>query len=195
MNLPFLVNAQGGEFIWSQIMFVRSIAVIVRFVDTIRVRRLRRNTGRSIVCWLRQTRGCEGSWQACSRRRSVVAASSSWRGSRECIATPWHWASGNCGKSTAFLVIVCADPALAENAWRKNARGTDGLAGAFAGCHRRRSDHRHEMDASFVAKALQGPASSRSEVVSAHVGAFAATFALLAANVSQGESGNPSSGS
>jgi hypothetical protein len=74
-------------------MFDRSIAVIVPSAGNIRVVWLRGNIGRSIVCWLRQTNECEGFSLVYLPRRSDAAVSSSWRGSRECIATPWRWAS------------------------------------------------------------------------------------------------------
>ena len=174
-------------------MFDRSIDVIVWFADNILVVRLRENTGRSTVCWRLQTKDCEGFSLACWRRRSDGAASNSWRGSPECIATPSRWANGNCGKNVACPAVVCDEPALAESAWKINARGTLGLAGTFARCHRRRSNHRHEVDPSFAAKALQGLAASWSEVVSSYPRTLAATFAILSANLSQTKSGNPAS--
>ena len=131
----------------------------------------------------------------CSLRKSGGAVSCRWHASPDCIVTPSPKGKGSCGKSGVCRPIVSAAPGLGANIWRKHARGADGLAGTFAGCHGRRSDHRHEMDSSLAAKTLQGLASSEREVVSHDTRPIVAASAFLAANLSQAKSRHPQPGS
>ena len=77
--------------------------------------------------------------------------------------------------------------------WKKNARGIDGLAGTFARCHRRRPDHRHEMDSSFSAKICKALRRRGVRLSPTYTRSIVAASGLFAANVSQAKSGHPQS--
>ena len=151
--------------------------------------------GRSIACSLSPTNACAAFLRACLPRKSGGAASNKWHASLDGIATPSPKGVESYGKNVACRPVVYAAPALDANIWKKYARGTDGLAGTFAGCHGRRSDNRHEMDSSLAAKTLQGLASSGCAVVSHNTCSIVAPSALLAANLSQAKSRHPQPGS
>jgi len=174
-------------------MFERFTPVNVRFANRNGAVRSYGNIGPSIAFLRWQTNGCAGFSQGCLPRKLGAAASNSWRASPDYIVTPSRSANGSYGRNVVCPPVVYAVPAPDANSWKKNARGTDGLAGTFARCDRWRPDQRHEMDASFAAKTLQGLASAWGKVVSDYTRSLVAAAAVFAANVSQAKSGHPQS--
>jgi len=180
--------AQGGRFPWLLLMLDRFTPVNVPFAGKNGAGRSFANIERSTGFWRWPTNGFAGFLPVCWHRKSGAAASSRWRASLVCIVTPSRWVYASFGRNVVYRPAGSAALALAANHWRKNARGAHGLAGAFARCHRRRSDHRHEVDASLAAETLQGLASPWCEGVSRDARSIVATPAFLVANLSQAKS-------
>jgi len=180
--------AQGGRFPWLLLMLDRFTPVNVPFAGKNGAGRSFANIERSTGFWRWPTNGFAGFLPVCWHRKSGAAESKSWRASQGCIGIPSREANGKCDTNVDFPSAVCVAPVRDVNGWKKNARGSDGLAGSSAGCHRWRSDHRPEMDASLAAETLQGLASPWCEGVSRDARSIVATPAFLVANLSQAKS-------
>ena len=86
-----------------------------------------------------------------------------------------------------------ADTVPGRRLWRRLAGGREGLGDPSADTARR-SDHWPEMDASFVAEALQGPSASGRETVATDSRTLDAANALLSAHLLEATGWNSQSG-
>src|SRR5512135_489270 len=149
-----------------------------------------RSTGSSPV----PTSAAGGSSRASSPDCTATEGSRCWRGLPAWIGTPSPSADASWTGPTASRRAGCGVREADPNGWRPAPRNPDGPGGVAGGRHRGGSLLRHEVDAPLAPHAPKGPqAPGLQGVPSDHRPALARP-ALLAADLPQGQGGDPPQG-